>query len=130
MRHDHAEAERLAARIRAFWQGQGYTPAVWVEDRLVTASAGDAERRLPIVCSDMVGGWPKSAGSAIRSLSGQPTTACPVCRWWQRANTVSGLTERRPAPNAGWPVVGSPNCESAMDDSPKASVVKSGGRHG
>jgi hypothetical protein len=99
MRRDLHEAEALAGRIRAYWQAKGLAPAVWVEQRMVTASSGDADRRVPVVCSDMLGGWPKTSQPAIRALPGQHTTVCPVCRHWL-PNGLSGLTARPPAANA------------------------------
>lgn len=78
MRHDAAEAERLAGRIRAYWKAKGFSPSVWVEQRLIVASAGDAERRVPVICSDLVNGWPAKPALA---LAGRQSTICPMCHW-------------------------------------------------
>jgi hypothetical protein len=91
MRHDIADAERLAARIRAYWRAKGFAPSVWVEQRLVTASAGDAERHVPVICSNLVNGWPPRPVQRLLALSGRQTTICPVCHWRETEGHLYGL---------------------------------------
>jgi hypothetical protein len=116
MRHDLAEAEKLAARIRAYWQGRGLSASVWVEQRLVAASAADAERRVPVICSDLVGGWPYRPPVP----AGRQSTVCPVCRHWL-PNGFSGLSGRPPAANTARPVSDSPERKKPVYSLPRVS---------
>lgn len=60
-----AEANRLAATIRAYWKRQGLSPAVRVEQEQVQASPTATGRTLWVVRSDMLGGMPRPASSPV-----------------------------------------------------------------